>query len=85
MKHCNLLAYHDFKAKKERSLWHHQWLDIYWYGIPRTRLTGGIPTGNVIAILITKIAKEALLWGKSSICIVGFCLFINCENGNGIR
>ena len=22
MKHCNLLAYHDFKAKKERSFWH---------------------------------------------------------------
>jgi hypothetical protein len=22
MKHCNLLAYYDFKAKKERSFWH---------------------------------------------------------------
>ncbi len=78
MKHCNLLAYHEFKASKQRSLWHHQWLDIYWYGIPRTRLTGGIPTGNVIALQMGEVERsgqaeilaawrksypEGLLWG----------------------
>lgn len=78
MKHCNLLAYHGFKANKERSLWHHQWLDIYWYGIPRTRLTGGIPTGNVVALQMGEVERsgqaeilaawrgsypDGLLWG----------------------
>lgn len=28
MKHCNLLAYHDFKAKKERSLWHLHFVSV---------------------------------------------------------
>lgn len=78
MKYCDLLAYHDFKAKKERSLWHHQWLDIYWYGFPRTSLTGGIPTGNVVALQLGEVERsgqsevlvawrnsypEGLLWG----------------------
>jgi len=36
--------------KQKRSLWHAQWLDIYWYGIPRVSRTGGIPTGNLIAV-----------------------------------
>lgn len=46
--HCNLLAYYHFHGRKKRSLWHYQWLDIYWYGIPRDSLTGGIPTGNLL-------------------------------------
>jgi hypothetical protein len=58
MKYCNLLGYYHFKATKFRSLWHYQWLDIYWYGIPRTHLTGGVPTGNVIALELGEVERS---------------------------
>ncbi len=35
--YCNLLGYHAYHYRKNGSLWHLQWLDIYWLGSPLRR------------------------------------------------